>query len=415
MDILLHSPLKIKNVEITLTGSKSISNRVLIIKALSGLPFEIQNLSNSDDTLHLQEALEQYKTSSFIDVGHAGTDMRFLTAYLGMKNGCYELTGSERLQQRPIKDLVDVLQLFGADISYKTNVGYPPLIIKGKKLDGGCVEINGNVSSQFITAILLVAPYFTNGLELTIKNELVSKPYVNMTIELMKEFGAEVVWEENKIFVKPIPYHYSKEEFVVESDWSAASYYYSIVALAATNTTLTLNNFFSKSLQADAICSTIYKKFGVNTVFLNHQITITKIQTHDVKSYFEYNFMNCPDIAQTVLVTCVGLNLPCKLKGLQTLKIKETDRILALQNETAKFGCDLKVTESSIKYDAEQLPFYLKHISIATYHDHRMAMSFAPLCLLYKNINILQAEVVTKSYPLFWDDLIKIGIKNTKQ
>ncbi len=413
MNLKLHKALSINTATIDLPGSKSISNRILIIKALACLDFTIQNISNSDDTKHLQEALEHYKLSSVINVGHAGTDMRFLTAFLSLKNGSYELTGSERLQQRPVKNLVEVLQTLGADIVYKNKEGYPPLLIKGKKLDGGKVEINGNVSSQFITALLLVAPYFKNGLDLVITSELVSKPYVSMTIEMMKEFGASVNWNNNQISIKPIPYTYSKKEYVVESDWSAASYYYSILALSKTNTKIKIKGLFQKSLQADAACSEIYKNFGVETNYTNTEIEITKVQATHNAAVFNYNFLECPDIAQTVVCTCVGLKTAFKFTGLQTLKVKETDRIIALKNECNKFGIDLLVTENSIQWgDLGELKT-TKPVAISTYNDHRMAMSFAALSLLLDEIVIDDANVVSKSYPFFWAHLKQIGIEHT--
>lgn len=413
MNLQLHKPSHLITSIIDLPGSKSISNRILIIKALSGLEFSVQNLSDSDDTMHLLHALENYASGKEINVGHAGTDMRFLTAFLSLQNGSFDLTGSERLQQRPVKDLVDVLKKLGADIAYKKNVGYPPLLIKGKKLDGGNVEINGTVSSQFITALLLVAPYFINGLELTIMGDLVSKPYVNMTVELMKEFGAVIEWNDNQIKIQPLPYTYSKSEFVVESDWSAASYYYSVVALAPVGTTLNLRSLFFKSLQADSVCQEIYKNFGVNTTYSGNQITISKTNSV-ISPLLEYNFIECPDIAQTFVCTCIGLKQAFYFTGLQTLKVKETDRIAALLNECGKLGIDLIFTANSIRLESAQNDISLKPVSISTYNDHRMAMSFAPLCLLLDTLEIENADVVSKSYPLFWEHLKQIGINYTK-
>ncbi|MBC7695479.1 MAG: 3-phosphoshikimate 1-carboxyvinyltransferase [Burkholderiales bacterium] len=410
MNLQLHKPSQLIPCEINLPGSKSISNRILIIKALSGLDFSIQNLSDSDDTMHLLAALDNFSTASVIDVGHAGTDMRFLTAFLSLKKGSYELTGSERLQQRPVKDLVEVLQNLGAEITYKNTEGYPPLLIKGKQLEGGNVEISGSVSSQFITALLLVAPYFTNGLELTIIGDLVSKPYVNMTIELMKEFGASVSWNNNQIKVQPVPYTYSKKEFVVESDWSAASYYYSLLALSTTGTTLNLRSLFLNSLQADAVCREIYKIFGVTTECSGNEVKITKTKAVN-NTLFEYDFIKCPDIAQTIVCTCIGLKQAFYFTGLQTLKLKETDRISALQNECRKLGIELNVTANSIRWGNTRNDSSLKTVSIATYNDHRMAMSFAPLCLVFDNLEIEEANVVSKSYPLFWQHLKQIGIE----
>ena len=413
MNLKLHKPINAVSGIIKLPGSKSISNRILIIKALSGLDFEIENLSDSDDTTHLKNALQNHATHSIINVGHAGTDMRFLTAFLALKNGDYELTGSERLQQRPIKDLVDTLRTLGADIIYKKNEGFPPLHIKGKQLLGGAVEISGNVSSQFITALLLVAPYLKNGLELTIKDELVSKPYVHMTIEIMKEFGASVIWNDNKIIVEPISYTYNKKEFVIESDWSSASYYYSIVALSKIGTQLSIKGLFENSLQADTVCKDIYKNLGVQTTFKNDEITISKNSEANL-SLLELNFIQCPDIAQTVVCTCIELNVPVKFTGLQTLKVKETDRITALQNELNKFGYAIEITNNSIQWNGNQSLNKLVSNSVATYNDHRMAMSFAPLSLLVDNIIIENTEVVSKSYPLFWEHLKSIGINQTQ-
>lgn len=412
MNLKLHKPINSVSGTINLPGSKSISNRILIIKALSGLDFSIQNLSDSDDTKHLKEAIENYSTYSIINVGHAGTDMRFLTAFLSIKNGDYELTGSERLQQRPIKDLVDVLKTFGADIYYKNNEGFPPLQINGKQLQGGAVEISGKISSQFITALLLVAPYFTKGLELTIKDELVSKPYVHMTIELMKEFGASVIWKDNKIIVEPLPYTYHKKEFIVESDWSAASYYYSMVALSKIGTQLSIKGLFENSLQADDVCSNIYKNFGVKTTFNDNEIVISKNSKANT-SLLELDFIECPDITQTIVCSCIGLNVPFKFTGLQTLKVKETDRITALQNELQKIGCAIEITDTSIQWTATKSEA-IDNLSVATYNDHRMAMSFAPLCLLVDNVIVENAEAVSKSYPMFWEHLKSIGINQTQ-
>ncbi|MBA4239212.1 MAG: 3-phosphoshikimate 1-carboxyvinyltransferase [Sphingobacteriaceae bacterium] len=412
MNLKLHKPINSVSGTINLPGSKSISNRILIIKALSGLDFLIQNLSDSDDTKHLKEAIGNYSTYSIINVGHAGTDMRFLTAFLSIKNGDYELTGSERLQQRPIKDLVDVLKTLGADIYYKNNEGFPPLQINGKQLQGGAVEISGKISSQFITALLLVAPYFNKGLELTIKDELVSKPYVHMTIELMKEFGASVIWKDNKIIVEPIPYTYHKKEFIVESDWSAASYYYSMVALSKIGTQLSIKGLFENSLQADDVCSSIYKNFGVKTTFNDNEIVISKNSKANT-SLLELDFIECPDITQTIICSCIGLNVPFKFTGLQTLKVKETDRITALQNELQKIGCAIEITDTSIQWTATKSEA-IDNLSVATYNDHRMAMSFAPLCLLVDNVIVENAEVVSKSYPMFWEHLKSIGINQTQ-
>lgn len=411
MDITLHKPEAPIAGTVFLPGSKSISNRVLMIRALSGLDFHLKNESNSDDTQHLHKALSLItsNTTGTIDIGHAGTDMRFLTAYLSLKQGRFELTGSERMQQRPIKELVDVLRNLGADILYKNEEGYPPLMISGKKLKGGKAFIKGNVSSQFISALLLVAPYFELGLELTIEGSIVSRPYIDMTIETMKIFGAEVSWFENSIHVKPVAYHYSEATYKVESDWSAASYYYSMVALSPAGTKLNLKGLFKNSLQADAVCASIYKQFGVETHYGQEEISITKT-VDKLISNFEYNFINCPDIAQTLVCTTIAMNIPFYFTGLQTLKAKETDRIEALKTELKKLGRDIEITSHTIKYSADALPVNKKDMVVSTYHDHRMAMSFAPFVLLLDPIVINEAEVISKSYPTFWEDLNSIGI-----
>lgn len=412
MNLKLHKPANPIRGEVNLPGSKSISNRVLIIKALSGLDFQIKNLSDSDDTKHLEKALNSILSGNnqVIDIGHAGTDMRFLTAYLSLQNFECELTGSERMQQRPIEDLVNALKKLGADIAYKNKEGYPPLIIKGKTINGGKVAINGDVSSQFISALLLVAPYFKNGLELSIEKNLVSKPYVDMTISIMKEFGAEVEWKQNIITVKPKHYSYDKPDYIVESDWSAASYFYSIVALSRINSELTVKGLFKSSSQADSVCSVIYKSFGVETEFLDNSIKISKTKLL-VENNFTYDFINCPDITQTVACTCLGLKIAFQLNGLQTLKVKETDRILALKNELGKFSEGIDVTLSSITYKGTADINLDAKYYIATYNDHRMAMAFAPLCMMFDHVVIEDAEVVSKSYPQFWNDLKKIGIR----
>lgn len=413
MNLKLHKPQQIISGSIELPGSKSISNRILIIKALSRLEFEVKNLSNSDDTKYLKDALKNYSTQSLINVGHAGTDMRFLTAFFSLQNGVYELTGSERLQQRPIKDLVEVLQLFGANISYKNKEGFPPLVINGCQLNGGRVEMRGDVSSQFITALLLIAPYFTHGLELSIKGELVSTPYVNMTVSIMKEFGDQIDWNDNIIKVYPGVYSYSQKSYLVESDWSAASYYYSLVALSPVGTELVISSLIENSLQADSICKSIYEYFGVKTLYQNNTITISK-QSNTTVQLFKYDFINSPDIAQTVVCTCLGLQIPFAFNGLQTLKVKETDRIIALQNECKKVGAELIITNNSVQWDGKKYLNKEEPVVIATYNDHRMAMSFAPLSLLLQNLVIENAEVVSKSYPEFWQHLNSIGINHTQ-
>jgi 3-phosphoshikimate 1-carboxyvinyltransferase len=412
MNIKLHKPVSSINGIISLSGSKSISNRVLIIKALSGLNFNIENLSNSDDTKFLEKALLQIVSGDLeeINIGHAGTDMRFLTSFLSIKPGKRIITGSDRIKQRPIKELVDVLRKMGANISYADKENYPPLLIDGCILNGGRIVIDGTISSQFISSLLLVAPYFKSGLEIFITGKIVSKPYIDMTVKVMQDFGASLYWKEDTIIVKPIPYTYSKSEYVVESDWSSASYYYSLLALSNAPTKLILKKLFNNSIQADSVCEEIYASFGISTEFLKDEVILTKLENRKALTRFEYDFINCPDIAQTVICTCVGLGVSFRFTGLSTLKVKETDRIFALKNEFKKVGVNLLITDHSISRDDIEPINESQEIIVETYHDHRMAMSFATLCAKYSNITIIDSEVVSKSYPLFWEDLKIIGI-----
>lgn len=410
MNIALHKTLTSIQGAITLPGSKSISNRVLMIKALSGLDFNIENLSNSDDTHLLQEALHSYPHNSVINIGHAGTDMRFLTAFLALKATSIQLTGSERMQQRPIKPLVNALQLLGADISYTNSEGFPPLLIKGRDIKGGYISVQSDISSQFISALLLVAPYFENGLQLELKGNIVSKPYINMTIEIMKQFGAQVTWQDHLIKVEAKAYSYPHKTYTIESDWSAASYYYSIVALSKIGTQLTLRYLSKNSLQADAASDSLFLRFGVTTKYLNNYEIVLEKTADQHTAYFQYDFTDAPDIAQTIVCTCIALNIPFKINGLQTLNIKETNRIDALRNEWLKADIQLDTTLNSMEFNKHISPIQFV-ANLKTYNDHRMAMSFAPLALI-TNLVIEHADVVSKSYPQFWEHLHYIGIKH---
>lgn len=419
MAITLSHNSKILTGNIELTSSKSISNRVLMIKALSGLNFEIKNLAEAKDTQTLLKLLANDSTT--FDVGHAGTVMRFLTAFLAIKEGEFVLTGSERMQERPIKILVDALKTLGADIAYLKNEGYPPLQIKGKKLAGGSIEIDGSVSSQYISALMLVAPYLEKGLNITFLGEITSKPYLEMTAQIMRYFGAELSWNSTGMEIKSGKY--IAKDFFVEADWSAASYWYGMVALAD-KADVELYGLQQNSLQGDAVVQKIYEQFGVNTEFIKNGIRLTKnpsLITHH--SPLILDFTECPDIAQTVAVTCAALNVPAKFTGLHTLRIKETDRIAALQTELTKLnycveveGDDLiilpslRTERSGEKQSARDntIASCLAMTSIKTYDDHRMAMAFAPLGLLYP-ITIEDENVVVKSYPNFWEDLKSIG------
>lgn len=406
MNLSLSHTTKVVRGEITLPSSKSISNRTLIIKALSGLPFEIENLSTAIDTQILQQLLADKNRTTF-DVGHAGTAMRFLTAYLAIQQGEFVLKGSERMQQRPIKILVDALRTLGADITYLKNEGFPPLKIKGKPLLGGEITIDGSVSSQYISALMMIAPYLKNGLKINFEGKVTSKPYLDMTAEMMKS-PTLTLPEGDGIFS---PEGGDKRGgFVVEPDWSAASYWYSIVALAK-DAEITLLGLKKDSLQGDAVVVKIYENFGVKTEYLENGIRLSKtlpLTTHHSPLLFD--FTNCPDLAQTVAVTSAALNVPTKLTGLSTLRIKETDRIAALQNELSKLGCRVEVEHDELIIFSNTNAMERQHLPIKTYDDHRMAMTFAPLALLYP-ITIENPDVVVKSYPNFWEDLKLVGFE----
>jgi 3-phosphoshikimate 1-carboxyvinyltransferase len=342
-------------------------------------------------------------------VHHAGTAMRFLTAYFAQNEGCeVVLTGSNRMKERPIQILVDALNDLGANISYLEKEGFPPIKIKGKKLNKSQVSLKANVSSQYISALLMIAPSIENGLELTLEGEITSLPYIQMTLALLNEMGVEIFFDENAIYVKPKS-TIQNVKFVIESDWSSASYFYSIVALSEIGTHITLSSFKENSLQGDSVLVTIYKNFGVETIFKNNQITILKVANCTLKT-LNLNLSNAPDIAQTIAVTCLGLGISCELTGLHTLKIKETDRLLALQNEISKFGPAVFVTNDTLILQPHQISS--KEITIKTYQDHRMAMAFAPLALLTP-LQIEDAEVVSKSFPDFWEKLKTLGFEMT--
>ena len=398
------------NASISISGSKSISNRLLIIKHVLGLDIDLNNISDAEDTTLLQEALSQIenKTSATINIHHAGTDMRFLTVLLSCKKGEWVLTGSERMKQRPIGELVNALKTLGADITYLEKQNYPPLKIIGKELLGGTIEIDGSISSQFISALLLIGHTFKNGLTLILKNKIVSLPYILMTVNLLKQFGVKIDIEGSVYKVQNLKSSIINTQPVidVESDWSSASYWYSICALSS-NANIKLNYFNEKSLQADSALPLLYNNLGVNTEFKNDYILLTKKQINATE--FNYDFTNCPDIAQTIAVTCLALGINANLTGLQTLKVKETDRIIALKNELEKFGAAVEITDSSISIHQSTIVKPQLLIITETYNDHRMAMAFAPLCLKYPSIQIKNPEVVTKSYPQFWENLQNVG------
>jgi 3-phosphoshikimate 1-carboxyvinyltransferase len=396
------------NDSIFISGSKSESNRLLILQKLFP-DISIDNLSDSDDTHHLNHALTT--DDEEINIGHAGTAMRFLTAYFATQNHrIVVLSGSERMHNRPIKILVDALRDLGADISYVEKNGYPPLKIAGKELTKGRVSIQGNVSSQYISALLLIAPSLPNGLEIELIGEITSIPYIQMTLSLLNQMGVITHFMGQKVTVEPMK-KTDAQTIVVESDWSSASYFYSIVALSAIGTEIKLSAYKKESLQGDSVLADIYKHFGVETEFGENSITLKKVS--DVKGdLLQRNLIKAPDIAQTIAVTCFGMGISCELTGLHTLKIKETDRLEALKTELTKLGAEIEVTNHSLHLKARNT--INSNISIETYNDHRMAMAFAPLGML-TSLTIVDANVVTKSYRNFWKDLKQIGFLWVKE
>jgi 3-phosphoshikimate 1-carboxyvinyltransferase len=396
---------------IQITGSKSETNRLLLLQALYP-NVKLENESNSDDSKVMVNALannQQQQPTKLIDVHHAGTAMRFLTAYFAIQDGKeFVLTGSSRMKERPIEILVNSLKQLGANIEYVENYGFPPLRILGKKIVENKVTLPANISSQFISALLLIAPKLENGLEVTLEGEITSIPYIKMTLALLNEIDVETSFIENKISVAPKPITHNLQLITIESDWSSASYFYSIMALSEIGTKIILSSYKKNSLQGDSILSEIYKNFGVETIFnSNNSITISKINTHNPQPT-TYNLNNSPDIAQTIAVTCFALGINCRLSGLHTLKIKETDRLEALKNELTKLGAKVVITNDSLILETSNT--INDNVKIKTYQDHRMAMAFAPLALKIP-LMIEDANVVSKSYPTFWEDLISIGFQ----
>jgi len=411
--IELRAPSRPIHANIALSGSKSLSNRWLIIGQVLKTQFIFNGLSDSDDTQILREALKKINTqaASLIDVGQAGTCMRFLCACLAITEGSWILTGSGRIKERPISELVSALQQLGADIHYLEKQNYPPLAIKGRALEGGKITIDGGISSQFVSALLLVAPSFKNGLSLSISGKLVSQPYVGMTVDLLKQSGVKVISSSDLIKVEDVTPKKAPVQINVESDWSSASYHYSICALSK-DCVIKLSHFEKKSIQGDSILPQLYETLGVKTEFKS---ACLEISSHKVSTtFFDFDFSDCPDLAQTVAVTCFGLGIEARLRGLKTLKFKETDRIAALKTELQKFGA---IVEAGTDYlhIAAQKPNpspdrpHSGQIAVNTYNDHRMAMCFAPLAIKYKTLFIHDHTVVNKSYPSFWEHLISLG------
>ena len=394
---------KFKDSTIYLNSSKSESNRLLIIKALSEKEITIKNLSKANDSVLLKNLLESENLVVW-DAQDAGTSFRFLTSFLAIKKEHVVLSGTERMKQRPVKVLVDALNKIGAEILYLENEGFPPIYVKGKinqvknKLD-----IPGDISSQYISSLLLIAPLLEKGIEINIEEPFYSRPYVNMTLNLMNSFGIKSAVKGNKISIKN--QEFSSGSYIVESDWSAASYWYSILSISDNINNLTLQGLKKKSNQGDSVISELMKSFGVNTQYKDDGIVLTKIKLDTEE--IELDFRDCPDLAQTILVVAAYHKIKLKVFGVESLKIKETDRLLAMKNELKKMGCDF-YEEGNYWVLEKRSQEIDEELSIDTYKDHRMAMAFAPLASK-KSIIINDPDVVVKSYPTYWEDLRKVG------
>ncbi|WP_294218080.1 3-phosphoshikimate 1-carboxyvinyltransferase [uncultured Chryseobacterium sp.] len=390
-----------ENTAIQISGSKSISNRLLILESLFS-NIRIGNLSNSQDTQLLKKALSD--NTETVDIHHAGTAMRFLTSYYSIMDGkTTVLTGSKRMKERPIGYLVNALRDLGAEIEYLENEGFPPLKITGKKIFKTSVEVPAHISSQFITSLLLIAGKLDNGLEIQLTGEITSRSYIEMTLDILTKAGIQNSFTENTIKVEPFTGERSAIAYEVESDWSSASYFYSFAALG--RKIVHLKSFYRESTQGDSAIAAIYKEFfGINTTFTEeeHKITLEPVLDFTFPEKIVLDMNNCPDIAQTLCVTAAALQIPFEISGLGTLRVKETDRLLALYNELKKLGAETEITDSTIASLGFNEP--QEDISIRTYQDHRMAMSFAPFCLV-QELNIEDEGVVEKSYPAFWTDL----------
>ena len=399
----IEMPDKIQGV-VQLPASKSISNRLLIIKALSSAQINISNLSEAQDTRTLASLLKSEDNT--LDCGHAGTTMRFLTAYLSTTlNESRTLTGSDRMKQRPIGVLVDALKELGADISYLEEEGFPPLQINGGGIKGSEVTMNSNVSSQFISALILIAPTLPNGLTIHLTPDVVSQSYIEMTLKAIQHFGITVTRENNSIHIENG--EYKAGDLNVEADWSSASYWYSVVALAA-DAEIELLGLDQSSWQGDSIVSDIFTLLGVKTEYTQRGVMLTKTPVYAKE--LGYNFINCPDLAQTVCVTTAALGIASRYTGLDTLKVKETDRVVALKSELLKVGADIKERKIG-EITCFPPPLACSGQSISTFEDHRMAMAFTPLACALGKINIEDPDVVAKSYPNYWRDMKSVGFK----
>ena len=393
---------------INISGSKSESNRLLTLRAYTSF-FNINNLSDSDDTKTMISSLKSHKEE--INIGHAGTAMRFLTSYYSsILNSSKILTGSSRMKERPILILVEALNNLGADIEYIDKKGYPPIKINGKLIDGNEIALPADVSSQYISSLMMLGVSINQGLKIKLSTKITSLPYIYMTKKIIERIGGIVDIKPDEIIIKQLVSNKIPDQ-IVESDWSSASYFYSLVALSDSSD-ITLSSFFNNSIQGDSRIVDIYKQFGVETKFLNDKIYLKK-NNIDLPDSISINLRDNPDLAQTIVVTCLGLGVNCKLEGLHTLKLKETDRLLALKREIEKFEVD-SITISNQSIILKNNSELKSGVSINTYDDHRMAMSFAPLSMI-NPIIIINPEVVSKSYLNFWNDLESLGFKISKK
>ncbi|NLJ07078.1 MAG: 3-phosphoshikimate 1-carboxyvinyltransferase [Sphingobacteriales bacterium] len=389
--------------KIILPSSKSISNRALVIRALSGQKFPVKNLSNAGDTQKLISILEN-ENEKIINTGNTGTIMRFMTAYYAIKEGEWDLIGSERMKERPIKNLVDVLKGFGADIEYLGREGYPPLRIRGKQLKGGKCKVDATVSSQYISALLLIAPKLKNGIEMELMGDPISFPFIKMTLKMLEFYGIKVSVKGKHIYIAP--QEYKPANLTVESDWSSASYLYALTAMND-DVEIELPGLHKDSWQGDSIVAKLMKPFGVETVYNKNSISIFRTKRKIKK--FEYDFRANPDLAPTFAVICSALKIPFRFEGIHALRIKESDRVAALEEQLQKLNMKVSSTESSlIGEESHQISFFDNVIK--SYSDHRIVMSFVPALCLHRELMIEDPDVVEKSYPAFWNDLENLGI-----
>lgn len=400
MDFLISHTSKSINADLILPPSKSISNRALIIQALCQSKPKLLNLSQSSDTQSLVQALQT--TSKTIDIGDAGTSMRFLTAYLSQQEGSYILTGSDRMKERPIGHLVEALNSIGADINYLEKDGFPPLAINGKALEGGKVDISTSVSSQFVSALLLIAPTLKKGLSLSLKGELLSKPYIKMTLDIMRYFGIQSSWINNTIQVEP--QNYVSKDLKVESDWSALAFILQAMSIAK-SAQVSISGLSKDSWQGDSYVLNLFEKFGLQYKFKDEKLYLKKLNK-DLNGDYNVNLIDTPDLAQAYCCTLSALSKSAKIKGLNNLKLKESHRLKALHMELNKIGQHSRYSEDTIQLKSSVL--HTPTESFDSHNDHRMAMCLAPFALLF-DIKIKNIEVVNKSYPSYWEDLKKMG------